>query len=432
MVRVLLFLSLIIEGISFSVYNRLLFKSGKKFNYLLLIYSISYLTVFAVHGFSTYSSIVINIAIFLFANAFIFVHLYKLRIISALLRAFLLSGFSMISEVIVGAIKNHMTNNYWEHWNDAANLCFLSISSILYSAFVIGSAVIEKNIKKIRKSEVIIIPISFLSLAVFIVILINYFNLYFHYSLSFLSILNISVLIALLFSIIFVYIYMHQVGIAMSQQKQMLQAERDYTEFADEIRERDLEKRVLLHDIKNHLISIKNLFDKGDEKEFKDYIERLVSSSILQPSKRYCENELINSIVNRYQKEAEKENIEFIVESNSVELSFISSYDLTVILCNLLENAIEAATQVNGSFVRLTLSSDEEKQLSMITVVNSSPRIVKFVNGEPVTSKKDKNNHGLGIKSIMQAISNYEGLINMYQDENMNFHTVLVFSRGEK
>jgi signal transduction histidine kinase len=432
MVRLILLLCLSIEGIALFFYNKTLFLSKKNIPVQVIYYVLAYLFVFFSHGFSSYYSIFFNILVFFVANVFLISFLYEQFFVSVLIHALLLSGISIISEVIVGNLTEYLTSNFWSNWNNDHNLIILGLSSVLYSFLILSAAFIEKRLKTLGKLEIMIIPIALLSVISFLAIIFNFLNYFISNLKESISMLNICFYSILLLGDVLIYIYMYRTGIELSQQRQQYQVEKDYVDFIKEIRNRDFEQRVLIHDIKKHLASITQLYNEGNEQAFKEYIEKVISAPILKSSIRYCDNDFINAIINRYQKDAQNRGIEFEVNSNAIELSFLDNYDITVILCNIFENAIEAAEKSPAPSVLVTFSADYEKQLSIITLVNACKDTLKFSNGIPVTSKKDNYSHGLGMKSVNRIIEKYNGTIDMYQDDNNYIHTIILLNWREE
>ena len=431
MISIILLICVLIEALTLFLYNKILFSTHRSFFCQGLTFFLAYLLVFIVHNTSSYQKLVVNIIVFFSVNTFIFLFMHSLTVASAIIRSAMLTGFSILSEVIVGNVLEYITNNYWTEWNSEHNLSLMSLSVLIYSLLAFSAACVEKHVRSLDKLKIMAVPLGFLAFLTLLAITINYFNFYKIFSQFTLTTINICIFIALLFGDIFIYAYMYRAGITISQQKQQVQIEKDHVDFVDKMQERDLEQRILIHDIKNHLVAISELSDKGDVNSVKNYIDDLLNASLLKPSVQYCDNDFVNSIINRYKEDAEKNNLEFIVTSNIVELSFINNYDLTVLLCNLFENAVEAATKTEKPFIHATFSFDSEKEISIISIVNSCSERVKFVNGLPVTSKPNPQNHGLGIKSIKRVVEKYNGAINMYQDNDNTFHVVIALDRGD-
>ena len=89
----------------------------------------------------------------------------------------------------------------------------------------------------------------------------------------------------------------------------------------------------------------------------------------------------------------------------------IRSVDLTTILGNLLDNALEAAGGASESlrFIRLTIRRIHF--MLLIKVENGCDEAPAQENGELLTSKADKRLHGWGLKSVQTAAERYDGTV---------------------
>ena len=61
---------------------------------------------------------------------------------------------------------------------------------------------------------------------------------------------------------------------------------------------------------------------------------------------------MVNSIVNRYKSFCDKFGVKMNIDIRSADFSFMSEPDITALLDNLLENAVEAATKYRERIYR--------------------------------------------------------------------------------
>ena len=94
----------------------------------------------------------------------------------------------------------------------------------------------------------------------------------------------------------------------------------------------------------------------------------------------------------------------------------ISSAEIAVLFGNLLDNAIEAATETVEK--RITLEIQENAGYLIIFTSNSINSSVLKNNANLETSKTNKELHGIGIKSIKSIVDRYNGMIQFYEEEN--------------
>lgn len=436
MLKLFILLCLALEETAVFVYNFILFSSPKKKRVQIITYLGALVTIFIFHSVSSFYGILINILSFLFVNVFVLVFLYKLNLFTAFLHALLISGFSIISEAFVGNAFQKLTTSFWSDWNSINNLLLLSPSIIVFMLLTITAACFEKKIANKDKQKIDIFIVIGSATISFATIVIDYLAIIktddFLKKNNILAI-NVIVFIFLFFAFLLLFSYMRYREVILSRQKQMQQIEKDNAVYFSELKERNLSQRILIHDLKKHLNSIQIMVQNNELESLNEYITKLFNSPALAPSIRYCQNDFINAIIYKYQKEAEEKGISFLVSSNTVSFAGISNLDITVILCNLLDNAFTASLNSENKYINITLTQDDKKNIDMIIIVNSCTEKVTFVEGIPLHNRnnQDSSFHGLGLKSVISSVQKYDGSINMYQDENNDFHTVVVLNREE-
>ena len=111
--------------------------------------------------------------------------------------------------------------------------------------------------------------------------------------------------------------------------------------------------------------------------------------------------------MNYYLYIATKENISFSVSGRVTSISYIEMFDITTLMGNVLQNAIEASKKTNVPKIRVALI--EHKTEIFIAVSNSVVEKINTNNNYLKTSKKDKVNHGFGFKNIIATVGKYHG-----------------------
>ena len=173
----------------------------------------------------------------------------------------------------------------------------------------------------------------------------------------------------------------------------------------------------LYHDLHNHIETIYQCLTQGDIPEAVKYCEDLrtpirdISHTVWTGDKTV--DYLISSkiaLANQQQIRT-KVNIEYPHNTN------IRSIDLTTILGNLLDNALEAATMAPDELRFLILTIRRINDMLIIKVQNGYGDTPTQENGKLQTSKTDKTFHGWGLKSVQTAADRYDGAVSTdYQD----------------
>ena len=93
-------------------------------------------------------------------------------------------------------------------------------------------------------------------------------------------------------------------------------------------------------------------------------------------------------------------------------LNFMEDMDISALFGNILDNAIESVEKLREPEKRLIhLSVAKQKNFLRIRCENYCEEQLKFENGIPVTTKKDRRFHGFGMKSIKSTAAKYGGSV---------------------
>ncbi|MDE7252626.1 MAG: ATP-binding protein [Acetatifactor sp.] len=196
-------------------------------------------------------------------------------------------------------------------------------------------------------------------------------------------------------------------------ENQMVQMQQEIEEIQDIY----ADMRGLRHDMKSHLESIaaviRGISGKNKE-ELDSYIEKMETTVSRLDFAYRTGNPITDVIIHQKKQEAEKQNISFEADFTYPDKQQIDVYDIGIVLNNALENAIEASSKVPGK-KSIGLRSYMKGNLFFIEVENdfSSEIIIDNETGLPVSSKADKQLHGLGMENIQRCARKYMGGIDI-------------------
>lgn len=171
--------------------------------------------------------------------------------------------------------------------------------------------------------------------------------------------------------------------------------------------------KKIKHDIKNHLLVISGFIKDNKGAEAQDYIKEVAGNVDNICSYISLEDPVINYIVNSKIEAANNKliNVKTVVDS-AISMPGINEYELCSIIGNILDNAIEN-TKSDGNMI---IDIGEKKGYFNISVKNS---VDSFNNLSLATTKADKENHGLGLSIIKENISKYNGILDIYNEDDM-------------
>ena len=160
-------------------------------------------------------------------------------------------------------------------------------------------------------------------------------------------------------------------------------------------------------DLVNHIGVLRELMNEKKTEEAKEYIDTIWDIQDEFDLKIHTGDSFLDIIMNYYSYLADKENIEFVVSGKLTGEMHLEMFDLTTLMGNILQNAIEATRKAAIPKIRLELI--EHKKEFFIVVSNSVDEIIDTQKGFSMTSKKDKDNHGFGLKNIVAVVEKYHG-----------------------
>lgn len=166
----------------------------------------------------------------------------------------------------------------------------------------------------------------------------------------------------------------------------------------------------VVHDFKNHLNCIYNLYKYNKGAELGKYIENLINVS---DTEKIVDtgNPVIDALLHDKTNIAQKYGINFKRMLNLPSNINIAYNDICAILGNSLDNAIEACRRIESKVlskeIELSMSYRDSYLIIVVTNTFDKPpqREGKFFR----SSKASPNLHGLGMQSIERTVKKYNG-----------------------
>ncbi len=376
------------------------------------------------------NNIVVNLITFLLIN-FIYSKIsFDILTKSALFHSSLLTAVMAISEITVESIINSIINIPVKAYNNklTALIIISVISKTLYLliCLIVGSLNSDKKnyLGKISKSfPLYLYPI----IVMFILVIYFYTSIIYEYSNS-LNILCSAISVISLIFCCFIFIYNQKI---QRQESELisLQSEKQKNEinqtFYDLLEQKNEEQKVLVHDIKHHFSAI-NSMDNAED--IKSYLSEIQSEFDEYQYIGKSKNNMLDLILDKYSHICITNNIDFTADVRSSNLSFINDNDLTSLLSNLLDNAVEAATGVENASIRF--ATKKERSFDILSVINSSSHSPKARGGKLISTKTDSAFHGYGTKSIEKTAKKYNGnCLWEYEENDKTFHYTIIFNK---
>ena len=322
-----------------------------------------------------YSSLLVVEIIVSMTMGFLNISIYKNSSFNSVLGIILIRSISMILAYLISKYSYSKKKSY-----DLPKIYYLAFSIILFGTLYLFISSLEKN-----------------NLSVYNV-LINGFIL---------LIVNITMII------IDERIYN---SIIINNEKNILkQQNRAYENQIEIINQSNENVRAMKHDIKNHIIMLNELYKSGNKKEIEDYTQKILDN-IESDSISKSNNFIIDSIINFKLAVLKDTDTKINLDINVSQNIHILAYDLTIILGNLLDNAVTAILKSKEKKLDLIMSCNMGNLI--ILMDNSFNGDLIIENNKFKTTKLFKYGHGMGFNNISKVLENYGGEIRIEHTNN--------------
>ena len=173
----------------------------------------------------------------------------------------------------------------------------------------------------------------------------------------------------------------------------------------------------LQHDLNKHLISVRSYLNNNQVQEAAKYIDKIIDIDFSNLTDLFVTgNAIVDGILNIKLQEAKNKDIIVNTKLQIPENLNVDPCDITVILGNILDNAIEAASRVVG-----------ERKINILFIYNRGRILLKAENtysekivikqGTLQTGKSDKMPHGIGLQNTRYAVEKYHGMMDIHYND---------------
>lgn len=427
---IIIALVLVTEALIVYIYADYLFvnKRNRFQNYAAFL--IGYAVLFAVH--IIWSSLTLNAVLYSLINMAILYTTFSCGIITAFFHSAALTALMVLSEIASSEIIGIFSGDFSAYKYNLVPLLSLSIiSKLIYAVLCIcgARAFTPHNVGTYESRSMLklcTLPLSsiFMSIVVFYVCVIVEIPVELQVTIS---ICSGCLLLANIYTIA-IYSNTEKVNRENLSMKLALQKDEANTEYYKMLQEQYDRQRILVHDVKNHMQIIDSLAADGKSHEIQSYIEKWGFEKAFQRQIRYCDNGILNIIVSKLANDCEENGVDFHCDIRDKSVDFITDVDISALFGNLLSNAFEAARDSCDKIIELDIKIKPTQKTTIIQIINSCRSEPKRNDdGLFISRKDDKDNHGLGQKSVARIVEKYGGRAeSYYDDEKKQFEWVIV------
>lgn len=163
----------------------------------------------------------------------------------------------------------------------------------------------------------------------------------------------------------------------------------------------------IIHDAKKHVTALEGLIQSENIEEATEYKKSLYQEFDRLQLSFQNKNKILTVIINNELIKAENHDIEMKLIIDDVDMSFMSDIDITTIISNVLDNAVEAVAELPKEKRHILFIIREKMNCLVIHSENPYENIER--SGSRFISTK--NGHlGIGLKNIESTVRKYGGM----------------------
>lgn len=197
------------------------------------------------------------------------------------------------------------------------------------------------------------------------------------------------------------------------------------------LQERITEARRVKHDIRHHITVITEYLKSKSYNELeaylKDYQRSLPDDTLLS----FCENHVANSVLLYFAQQAKNNNIDYLVKAVIPRSIGVSDIDLSILLGNLLENALHACMDEISERKQISVHAETDASSFYLTVDNTFTGALKKSDDGTFLSTKHTG-FGIGTESVRHIADVYHGLYQTKQQDGMFMTSVMLTQKSGK
>jgi len=182
------------------------------------------------------------------------------------------------------------------------------------------------------------------------------------------------------------------------ENNRLIEIQAEQYEYIKNINERTARFR---HDIKNHVGLVSGMLNRHEYGMVIAFISELAAEAEDIVGGISVNNHIADAILNHYKHKLSIDGNLLEVKGYFDKELNISMLDLSTLLHNIMQNAVEAISAYKGEKVQLIIANEHE--MVVIEERNRAYREISIRNNNIETTKEDSNNHGLGIGIVREV-----------------------------
>lgn len=165
-------------------------------------------------------------------------------------------------------------------------------------------------------------------------------------------------------------------------------------------------QRKMTHDYRAQLSTLSELLEDGDLENAKAYLSEMRTRQSERVLLVNTHNAAIDAVLNQKGYAGLRQRIDMRFRVNDLSALKLPRVDVTIVLANLIDNAMEACSQMPQTERWVSVQILYGHKMLSISIVNPS-RPVQIIGGQIATTKPDPLLHGFGLRNVEDILEKY-------------------------
>lgn len=189
------------------------------------------------------------------------------------------------------------------------------------------------------------------------------------------------------------------------------------------------ELHSLRHDLKNHLLLVEKYLETNQTNTAIQYIQELTHTHLTADACVNTGNHEIDCVFNYLLGTAKQMGCKIQTSIKIPSQAFMPTLDLNILISNLLTNSIEAMSICDKKYLSVTIKYD--RNILYISIHNTYQGKLRRQNNDFLTTKKEQQLHGYGLKNIHAIIEKYSGNSSFRTENNIFKADIILYMKSD-
>ena len=406
-----LLISIFIGCIVFIYYTNALFKPRTKYLYANISIIVGYMMLYAI---SSFYQPTLNVIAFSIATFVLMYLCFKVTLKNAIIQAFMLTAIMMLAEGVLFMFTG--IGIYPKGLLDvslSARIIHAVLSKLIYFLGIIIAKHVAKGKSKYEEIDGFL---SLLAIPFFtIMVIVSIMSVFPQINERIRVIFALIIVFGIIANIIVYWVYERTLQYQKEIQDFQEQQYKNTLELAycHMLEEKLSQTRIMRHDFREHL-----KWRNRNEKSVKIRNEEI---GVIN----YTTNKVLNILLSEKQKICTEKEITLKIHTTDVNFDFMKDIDIISIFSNLLNNAIEGSETSEKKLIYVNIYK-MNNNFVIIKIENSCDKQPIEENGFYKTTKISQGEHGIGLKSVVNALKQYNGDLRMEYDSGEKIFSSMI------